>query len=149
MHRPRFDSSGGSVCTRCVVTKGRPSLVVLGFWPFLTACAPHNFLSDTPSPNHGCQVSTTETSGSCYLFLERGHRCLECHGGYDANQDCFLFRQHDPDNDQGTFPLLLQRSTPGSRADRTQWLMNWITSSSGYPVLMYVGPSTGGWVEED
>jgi hypothetical protein len=46
--------------------------------------------------------------------------------------------------DKGMFPALLQQPTPGLHLARTQWLMNWIVSSSDYFVPISAKRSTGG-----
>ena len=83
---------------------GRPS--ALGFGSARTARLPNYSLPTTSNFDYGSKVPATETSRRYPLLAEyrhRGHEPRERGLEPDTSQDCFRFRQHHSNDDQGTF----------------------------------------------
>ena len=96
-------------------------------------------------------VQTTWEAGDRYLGVESSRLGHGFHGDpdYHAGQGWFWLRQRTSYGDQGMFPALLQRSTPGLRLTRTKLLTKWTTSSSGHCAPISARHLTGGRTERN
>jgi len=110
----------------------------------------HRPLAVTSGFDYGDRVSTSQGAGGHHLGVECSHRSLESRREvlkYPTSQGRLWLGQNSPRGDQGMFTTPLSRSAPDSHLARTQRLVDWIASTSGYFVQIYAERLTGARTE--